>query len=122
MRSKDLREWLREHHAIESAKVKAKDAEAEAEAKAEAEADAEGETLGSESEEREIEAKEGTADGVEERETKNWEKVVELVRLAFCDEVILEETIPIYELPSSIDDSVPTEQEVEWTVSRIWGY
>ena len=47
------------------------------------EAEAEGKTSGPESEERESKAEEGTSYGVEEREPTKWEKVVELVRIAF---------------------------------------
>ena len=66
MRAEHLQEWLREHRVEEAAQVKAKAAEAEAEV----------ETSGSE--ERESEAKEGTSDGVEERDPTKWGKVVEL--------------------------------------------
>ena len=69
VRSENLREWLREHRAEKSAEAKAKEEKAEAE----------GETSGSE--ERESEAKEGTADVREERDTTKWDKVVELVQL-----------------------------------------
>ena len=79
MRAENLREWLQEHQAGEAAKVKAKEVEAEEE------------TSGPKSEEREIEAKEGTADKVEEREMNKREKAVELIRLEFPDGVILEE-------------------------------
>ena len=51
-------------------------------------AEAEGETSGSV--ERERKPKEGTAGGGEERDPNNWEKVVELVKLAFRDGVIPE--------------------------------
>ena len=83
MRAEHLREWLWEHQAGEAAKVNTKEAEAEAEAEVE--------TSGSESEEKESEAEEGTADGVEERDLTKWEKVVELVQLAFRDGFIAEE-------------------------------
>ena len=69
MRAEHLREWLREHRAGEVAKVKPKEAEAEVE----------GEKSGPESEDRERKAKEGISDGVEERETTKWDKMVELV-------------------------------------------
>ena len=81
MRAKHIREWLQEHRAGEAEKVKAKEADAEKE----------GEKLGFYSEERESKDKEGTAGGVEEREPNKWEKVVDLVRLAFRDGVLPEE-------------------------------
>ena len=46
---------------------------------------------GSESEEKEREAEEGTLDGVEEMESTKWEIVVELFRLAFQNGVLPEE-------------------------------
>ena len=47
--------------------------------------------MGTESEENESEAEEGTADGVEEREPTRLEIIVELVQLVFRDRVLPEE-------------------------------
>ena len=75
MRAEHLQEWLREHRAEEAA--------------AEVETKAEVEMLGTEGRERETE--EGMADGGEERELNKWGMVVELVKLAFRDRVLVEE-------------------------------
>ena len=58
MRTEHLQEWIWEHRSEEAAKVK------------EAEVEAEGETSGSE--ERDPQNEEGTADGLEERDTTKW--------------------------------------------------
>ena len=64
MRVEHLREWLRENRKTEAAM--------------ETETKVEGETLGPE--ERERATREGIATRGEERETKKWEMVVELVQ------------------------------------------
>ena len=74
MCAKHLREWLREHRAAEAA----------------SEVEKVGEMSEPEGWERTATA-EGLMGGGEEREKTKWEKLVELVQLAFRDGVIVEE-------------------------------